>query len=228
MMVFIHQPEYFPWVGFFDKLSECDLCVILDSVQFEDGGFQNRNRIRTREGWRWITVPIVHRFPQRIDEVKVVDTLWRDAHLRMIEEEYRRAQYYRKYAPMVESILSRQWESLAELTTTTIQKVADELGINTRMVLSSSLKSGGKKNELLVGICKEVEGDCYLAGSGGSRYMNEKAFAENGISIRWHKYEHPVYKQAFEGFQPFMSVLDILFNEGENALSIIKSGERPS
>jgi hypothetical protein len=225
MITLIHQPEYMPWMGFFDKMSKSDVFVIYDNVQFERNGFQNRNRIRTSDGWKWLTVPVMHKYPQLIKDVQVSGTKWRDDHIKSIYFSYSNAPYFDEYFGRISDAINHGDSLLADLNIRLIETIADMLGIKPRLVRSSEIQyEGSEKNEKLVSICKALGSDAYLSGRGGQAYCDEKSFANAGLKLLWHEYSHPVYDQKFGRFEPFMSVLDIIFNHGPASKDIILKG----
>lgn len=225
MIVFVHQPEYVPWLGFFDKLARCDLFVIYDDAQFVHGGYHNRNRIRTSKGWRWITIPIVHHHPQMIKDVRISGSQWVKEHLQVLAQNYEKAPFFRTYFSIIEDALNFDHELLIGLNLHLLRNIAEALGINVEMIRSSEFPyHGQEKNEKLISMCKFMGADSYLSGSGGKAYVDEKAFSEANIKLQWHKYLHPTYTQSFEGFQANMSIVDLLFNVGPQAKDVILSG----
>lgn len=227
MIVSIHQPEYLPWLGFFDKMAKSDVFVILDNVQFQKNGFQNRNKIKTSRGWQWLTVPIIRKFPQSISEVKIDNTTkWWKKHLTALKVNYAKSEYLREYLPFFEEVYKKRWEFLADLNIFLIKKLAELFGIKTKIEISSSLNVVGSDTEHLVGICKKLNAKTYLSGEGGKKYIDVTLFEKEGIELRFREYEHPVYPQQHEknGFISNMSAVDLLFNCGESAIDVIKSG----
>ncbi len=225
MIVSIHQPEYLPWLGFFNKLTYSDVFVILDDVQFEKGSFQNRNKIRTPNGWNWLTIPILHKFPEEIKDVKINGTDWKETHMKALWMNYKNAPYFNEYFFILKEAYSRDWESLADLNIYLIKRLAEILDIEISIIKSSSMSiEKNNKNEHLIDICKFLGADTYLCGQGGKTYINEELFNKNRIKILFYDYKHPIYHQRFYGFVPYMSVVDLLFNLGKEAKSIISSG----
>jgi hypothetical protein len=227
MRVFVHQPEYLPWLGFFDKLARCDVYVVYDDAQYQHGGFHNRNRIRTPAGWEWLTVPIMHGHPQTLKDVKIYGDQWRAKQVNMIKTHYRKAPYFLEYYPLIEEALLFTHKLLINLNLHLIRSIAGVLGIDVHMLRSSEFPyDGAEKNEKLVSMCKFIGADTYLSGSGGRSYINEELFNQSGICVQWHSYEHPHYHQAFGGFEPNLSVIDLLFNRGPESKEIILGGGR--
>jgi hypothetical protein len=225
MILFVHQPEYIPWLGFFDKLARCDTFVIYDDAQFQHGGFHNRNKIRTANGWEWLTVPIMHGHPQNIKDVKIAGSQWKKKHLSAIMHNYEKTPYFEEYFPLIEDAVNFNHELLIGLNIHLIKILAEILNIKVNMVRSSEFPYCGKeKNEKLVSMCKFIGADTYLSGSGGKGYINEDMFSEAKIKVQWHNYEHPCYDQKVGGFQPNMSIIDLLFNVGPRAKETILQG----
>lgn len=224
MTIVIHQPEYLPWLGFFDKIDKCDLFVILDHVQFQRG-FINRNKIKTPTGWQWLTVPVIHRFPQKIIEVKINNqTNWRNQHWMALTKNYGKAPYFKNYAEFFKHTYEHEWELLVDLDIYLIRNLMKFLGLETPIEISSSLNVKGKSTEMLINICKALGGDTYLSGPGGKNYMSMKKFEEEGIKVIFQEFQYPTYPQRFEkaGFQSHMSIVDLLFNCGEKSLKVIR------
>ncbi len=225
MIVFVHQPEYIPWLGFFDKLARCDTFVIYDDAQYQHGGFHNRNRIRTSRGWEWLTVPIVHGHPQTIKNVKISGDNWKDKHLNAISLNYQKTPFFKEYFPIIKEAIKSNQQYLMNVNLHLIEAIADLLNIKVHMVRSSEFPyCGHEKNEKLISICKYLGAETYLSGSGGRTYVRESLFREAEIRLYWHNYLHPIYKQYFEGFEPNMSIVDLLFNLGPRAKEIVMAG----
>jgi hypothetical protein len=225
MIVYVHQPEYIPWLGFFDKLARCDTYVIYDDVQYQHGGFHNRNRIRTSSGWEWLTVPINHGHPQIIKDVKISGADWRNKQLTKIRQNYAKTPFFKDYFNILSKEIGFNQEYLIQLDLCLINTIADLLKIKVKTVRSSELPYCGKeKNEKLIALCKHLGADTYLSGSGGKSYIDETLFKQAKITVQWHSYNHPAYKQLFDSFQPNMSIIDLLFNAGSEAKNILLSG----
>ena len=224
MIVAVHQPQYLPWLGYFAKIDRADVFVLLDTVQFKKNEWQNRNRIKTADGWQWLTVPVTYRFPQRIHEVAVNNReRWQHKQRQAIVSNYRKAPCWDSIAPFIEEILTPQWDCLAALNIATVRKLAKILGIETPLYVASELPAFPEDpDERLIAVTKHFGADTYLAGSGGRDYMNLDRYEQNGIKVLFQEYRHPVYEQRFGAFEPFMSVVDLLFNHGKESLSILR------
>lgn len=232
MKIAIAQPTYLPWLGYFDLLDQVDRFVLLDSVQFERQSWQQRNRIKTPQGLAWLTVPVVFRgrLSQTIADVNIrVPDFWQD-HLRAIELNYRRAPYFNRYFDELRERveISAASLSLPHLTITLLRWFAEVLGIPTPTMRSSELVVQGRRTELLAEICTSLGASAYLSPFGAYEYLLDELpiLTARGIGVSFHNYVHPVYRQMFPPFQPYTCILDLIFNEGEKALEIIRSGRR--
>ncbi|MBT4485516.1 MAG: WbqC family protein [Candidatus Latescibacteria bacterium] len=228
MIVSIHQPNFLPWLGFFDKMDCSDVFVLLDCVQFEKNGWQNRNRIKTARGWNWLTVPVQHKFGTTIAETRVADTVkWQKKHLNSLVTNYSKAPYFNNYIDYYHDMYSKRWIFLAELCNSFIHDFAEKIGIETRMLTVSSPEEWpDDPNQRLVSIVKKFGGDVYLAGAGGRNYIKEKHFKEAGIKVVFQDYSPIEYPQLYSEFIPGLAIVDALFNVGEDTLKIIRKGRR--
>jgi hypothetical protein len=223
MIAAIHQPQYLPWIGYFDKIDRADVFIVLDNVQYKKNEWQNRNRIRTSQGWQWITVPVLYKYPDKINIVKVNNTVdWRRKHVNALVSNYSRAGYFKTYFDFFEETFSHDWEYLADINIRVIQYLNNALGINKEIILASKLSASEEPNERLIDICRHVQADTYLSGKDGAKYMNLEKFAQANIKVLFQDFHHPVYSQLYPTFEPFMSVIDILFNHGPQSLKIIR------
>jgi hypothetical protein len=223
----IHQPQYLPYLGFFHKLNQCDIFVVMDTVQFERRGVQHRNKIKTSQGAQWITVPVCHRSreEERINTMEInLEFPWSRKHWQAIITNYVRAPYFEKYSPGLEQIFKQEWVNLCELNMAMMTWVMEILEINKPIVYMSQLDVTGKKSELLINICQAVGATAYLSGIGGRQYMDMLAFADAGIDVFWQEFSYPTYEQMFPelGFVPNLSILDTLFCCGSDTQQFLK------
>jgi hypothetical protein len=218
MIVAGHQPNYLPWLGFFDKMRRSDLFIIEDNVQFERQGFTNRNKIMTVNGVRWLSVPVEHaNKPLLINEVRIAnreEPKWGSRHWLTLKHSYCNAPYWRDYYDFFEDTYAREWTMLIDLNMHLIKGIMRFLDIDKPMIMASSLGAKGKKSELIIAQCKAVGAKVQLAGVGGKEYINHKRFEEEGIKLIFQEFEHPCYTQTRSGFIPNLSVVDYLFCTG--------------
>jgi WbqC-like protein family len=215
----IHQPNYLPWVGFFDKLRRSDVFVLLDEVQYPRGrSVANRNRIRTANGALMLTVPVST--PQGSQgkalyrEIRFADLAWRRKHLRTIDQAYSRARHFDRLYPELRALIERI-DSFCDLNVALIRWMADSLGIATRIALMSELGSDfGSQNQLIIKLATATGCTEYLSGAGGAAYNDAALLAEAGVTLRYQDFQAPRYPQLGEGFLPDLSALDMLLNCG--------------
>jgi hypothetical protein len=224
LIVAIHQPQYLPWLGYFDKINKADVFCYLDNVQYKKNEWQNRNRIKTARDWQWITVPVLYRFPQKINEVKINNTVqWKKKHLQALITNYSKAPFFKEYINFFKSIYSKDWEFLSELNICLIDNIREMLSVKKgKTVFASDLHLSADPTDRLIDICKSVGGDIYLSGQDGARYMNLERFKERGVDVIVQNFKHPVYSQLYGSFQSHLSVVDLLFNCGPDSLGKIE------
>jgi len=223
MLITIHQPQYLPWLGYLDKIDKADVFVILDNVQYKKNEWQNRNRIKTAQGCQWITVPVLYRFQEKINEVRINNRAnWSRKHLQALITNYSKSTYFENYKSFFEDIFSRSWNRLVDINIEIIKFLISALGLKTKLVIASDLKLREEPTERLIDICKTLNGNKYLAGKDGDKYMNLELFDKEGIEIIFQDFKHPVYNQPFGDFKPYMSSIDLLFNCGDNSLEILR------
>ncbi|SOC30130.1 WbqC family protein [Thalassospira xiamenensis] len=218
MIVSIHQPAYLPWLGYFEKIKQSDLFLYLDTVQFQKGSFQNRNRIRTKEGWIWQTVPVQTKgkhFEQVIAGVAINNKLpWQAKHWSAISQNYSKAPFSADWLARIEPFYHVRYERLSDLCWDMMMMFNKVMNITIPIQKTSEmLPVGGSKSDLILNLCRSVKADTYLSGSQGRGYLDEGSFAEAGISIVYQDYQHPTYSQAYPGFVPNMGIIDLLMNE---------------
>ena len=227
--VAIHQPNYSPWIGFFQKMALADIFVILDNVQFSKDSYTQRTKIRTKEGWIWLTIPIEKKYYfKRIKEVYLPQNdKWIKKHKLSILSNYSKAPFFD--IDFIERYYTNSFKKLREFNEFGILYLKDEFGIKTEIVRASELDVDDnlKSTDLLVDLVKKVGGDYYISGLGGKRYMEESKFKEEGITLEYFEFEPFKYQQRWEGFEQYMSAIDLLFNAGNNGRSgLAKSREK--
>jgi len=220
MIIAIHQPNYLPYLGFFDKMKQSDIFLIYDDAQFNKEDFQHRNRIRIYHGWKYLTVPVKKkRIPIRKirirNELAVKGTTWQESHLKEIEDNYNATSYYALYEDRLEAIYTDKYDKLIDLNMNLINFLKDAFDIKTKIILASELGFASRSTERLVDITDSLGGDVYLSGPAGHDYLDVSLFESRGINVEFQDFKHPVYKQRYDGFIPNMSAIDALFNVGK-------------
>lgn len=215
-----------PWLGYFDKMDKSDIFVFIDDVQYKRREYQNRNRIKTSQGRQWLTVPVADRYLQKINEVPINNTVdWRKKHLHALELNYKRAPYFEELMPRFREFYRQGWQTLSQLNIACVLLLKDMLKIRAEVRISSEMEGlSDDPNGRLIDICRKLGSVTYLAGRDGRNYMDLKMFEDAGINVLFQEFSHPVYPQLFDGFEYFMSVIDLLFNYGNNSLEIIRGG----
>lgn len=220
-MVAVHQPNFFPWLGYFDKIARSDVFVFLDHVQLPKtgGGWSNRVRMLVAGEPRWVTAPIRRAFHgvAPINEIEWADEQpWRAKLVRTLAANYAKAPYYRETMGWLEPLIQMPEGNLARYNMAVIRAIADRIGLrHDHCMTSSSLDGQGQANELLIDLTRKVSGDCYMCGGGASGYQDEDAFAAAGLELRHQGFKHPVYVQAGQQeFAPGLSIVDALMSLG--------------
>lgn len=226
MRVSILQPGYLPWLGFFEQMYKSDTFVLYDDVQYDKHGWRNRNRIKTAHGVRWLTVPVLFslKAPSRIKDIKIDNTQnWQKNHFLSIKQNYSTAPFFNAYVDMFEEAhLKKRWNYLLDIDLFFIFRLTTCLGMGHKnIVISSALNVKGDRIEKLINICKIFKADIFYEGAAGKNYIPDAAFSMNGINVEFQDYKHPVYTQLYGEFVPYLSVIDLLFNHGEESLSIL-------
>lgn len=233
MLLSGHQPNYLPYPGFFHKMLQADKFVIVDNTQFVKRGpfgWIHRNRIRTRDGWMWLTVPVLTKgkFTQKINETLIDNKLpWQRKHWKSIEIHYARAPFFRRYQDPLREVYERKWENLAELNTELIRRLMDLLEIRKELRIASREGIEGRSTDLVIDMCRKMGADAYLSGVHGQDYLQQEKFRAAGIRLVFQKFDPPQYSQCQPGpFVPNLSIIDLIFNCGPESGDILRrSGE---
>lgn len=225
MIVTGHQPNYLPWLGYFEKIIRSDIFVVMDNVQYSTGSYLNRNKIRIPKGEMWLSVPVKYKDNEdmelRFIEINY-DVKWAESHWKSICFNYKKTPFFEKYYDFFEGYFSTKWGNLVELNMAFINFVLKELDAKTSVVYASNYAEiTGRKGDLVLSFCKAFSADLYYSGPSGKNYLNEEDFKSNNIDIYYHNYIHPTYKQRYSGFSPGMSILDLLMNHGPDCKGIL-------
>lgn len=230
--VAIAQPTFLPWLGWFDLADQADFLVLLDDVAFSKQSWQQRNRIKTPDGLSYLTVPIrtAGKFGQRICDTEIISDRFVNKTLRTVAQNYRRAEHFERYFPEFSVVLEKSVASgnLCALNCGLIDWLATQLGVATPSVRSSELGVGGKRGNHVAMLCELVGAETYISPAGAEDYLidDRAEFDQRAIAVELHVYEHPVYRQCFQPFEPYASAIDLLLNEGDRAGPILRSGRR--
>mgnify|MGYP001240687622 FL=1 len=222
--VIIRQPGYLPNLGFFKKIQSCDTFVFLDDVQFVKDRFDSRNQILTKNGKVWLTVPLKRPvFKKNLNDILISnENYWNLDHLNLIHDAYCNSRFFEMYWDSIKKILQKRWTKLIDLNMELIDYFISILEIETKTAFSSKLKKSLNQSQRLLDICNHFDASCYISGASGKEYLDEKIFNKSGIEIIYENFQHPVYNQLHKPFVENLSILDLLFNEGDNSKKILE------
>jgi hypothetical protein len=227
MKCVILQPSYIPWRGYFDQVNRADVFVFYDDVQYDKHGWRNRNQIKTSRGRQWLTIPVhscgVVEKSIPINRVEIDwSRSWSESHWKALTYAYGRAPFFHKYAPLLEAFYQRRDVLLADFTIELTIALARQLGIShTRFLRSSELRAGGQKTDRLVQLLTQVGADHYISGPSAKDYLESDKLASAGITLEYMDYNYPEYPQLYPPFDPNVSILDLLYMIGPDAMEYI-------
>jgi hypothetical protein len=228
--VAIVQSCYIPWKGYFDLIAAVDEFILFDDRQYTRRDWRNRNKIKTREGAQWLTIPVQTkgRYEQRIDETLVSDPRWSSRHWKTIVANYAAAPHF----DVFRELFARTYEELSDepylsrVNRRLLEVAAEALGITTRLTWSTEYETRGSKTDRLVSLCEAAGATEYVSGPRARAYLDEERFAERGIDVCWFDYAgYPEYPQLHPPFEHAVTVLDLIFNTGKAATSYMKAVE---
>tara|TARA_Y100001933_G_C18767307_1_gene466638 strand:+ start:36 stop:698 length:663 start_codon:yes stop_codon:yes gene_type:complete len=219
------QPTYLPWIGYFSLIKNVDTFVFLDSVQFAKRSWQQRNKIKTNNGTKWLTVPVLSKGKR---EQLIKDTIIYNEsnfckdHIKSIEFNYCKAKYFKPESNSLFNILRSNSDYIADLNIEIIRYLSQRLRIKTKFIRSRDLDCKGSKADLLASICSILHATEYISPPGSKDYLEvSDAFKKLDILVNYFEYKHPIYDQLWGDFLPYMSAIDLLFNCGDNAIKYI-------
>ena len=225
----ISQPTYLPWYGYFALIDYVDEFVFLNDVQFDKRSWQSRNYIKTSNDKLLLSanVKTKGKFSQNINEVQLINyDIFSTNHLKSIKLNYKKSKYFDLYFNEIKKIFDKRFDKLQDLNIEIINKINELLGIKKKILFSSEFNSNKKnfyKDEYLLEICKKVDAEIYISTIGAKKYLSKsKLFINKNIFIKYFEMNKFVYSQPNGQFVPNLSVLDILFNEGKEALNILR------
>ena len=226
MILTAHQPVYMPWLGLFHKIALADLFCYFDIVQYQRKDYNNRNKIKTSNGELWLSVPVESKnhLNKNVSKILIVQGNWVKKHLKSIELNYKKTPFFKDYFPELQSILINESKnSLGNLNLKLLEYFMECLSIDTQIVKASDYSFDGIGSDLVLDMCVRLGADSYIFGEQGKNYADIKAFKEIEIVVEFQNYIHPVYRQRGRDFLPYMSIIDLLFNEGDKSYDILMS-----
>lgn len=225
--VAILQSNYIPWKGYFDLINMVDEFILYDDMQYTKRDWRNRNKIQTPQGLKWLSISVVvkGKYFQKISETKISDKDWGKKHWAMIKQNYSKAPYFKEYKDIFEELyLNCNEEYLSQINYKFILAICKILGITTNIRWSSEFDRIDGQTEKLLGICKDCNADIYLSGASAQDYFDMELAKKENIEVEWMDYGgYKEYHQMFEPFEHGVSILDLIFNEGSNAIMLMKS-----
>jgi len=225
MIVSINQPAYMPWLGYFDRINKSDVHIVLDNVQFEKNSVVNRNKIKTNQGWSWLTIPVKTKgeFGNLVIKDLEIDNTqkWQHKHYVSLLNFYKKSTYFGEHNIWLEQFYKKEWKNLGPMLDISLKYLIKALGISTPLLNSSEMVAKGKKSDYILNLCLEAGATTYLSGPFGRDYLDIDRFVRKGINVDFHDYSHPEYRQIYGEFIPYMSIVDLIFNEGPRSLEIL-------
>lgn len=220
----ILQPSYLPWLGYLEQIARCDVFVLYDDVQYDKGGWRNRNRIKTPNGPLWLTVPVLLKgegFPLIRDVHINTSQPWAKTHLKTLAQYYNKAPFFREYFAELETLLMEGNNKLADLDREVLAWMCSKFAIATPLAWSSELDVQGDRIDRLIAIVRHYGGDIFYEGAAGRDYIPVERFEDQGVRVEFQNYQHPVYPQLHGPFVSHLSAIDLLFNHGPSSRGIL-------
>lgn len=227
MILTAHQPVYLPWLGLFHKIALADAFCYFDNVQYQIKDFNGRNKIKTINGPIWLTVPVKSKGyrDKKINDIEIDNSQdWSKKHWKTIFLNYKKAPFFENYADFFEDVYKRDWKYLSELNEYMLKWFLGQLDIKVEYSKASELHFEGYKSDFVLDMCKKLKADLYIFGALGKDYANSEKFEKAGVKLYFQDYKHPVYPQLHDKFEPYMSVIDLLFNCGSESKNILMEG----
>ena len=221
------QPSYIPWRGYFDIIQRSDVFVFHDDIQYTKQDWRNRNRIKAAQGVTWLTIPIQKQTVSGPINEALIDNAqrWSGKQWRMIDAAYKKSPHFRDYRTFFEEIYNREWTHLSEMCIVLTKQICEWLNIETELMRSSDLDITGAKTDRLVQMCEQLGTRHYLSGPSAKDYIETEKFDAIGTSVEYIAYDYPEYPQLHGEFRGDLSIIDLLFNCGEESPRYIWNDE---
>jgi hypothetical protein len=218
-IIVAHQPQYFPYLGIYNKILKSKKFIILDDVKFKAEAWHAKTIIKdNNDRIIQLTIPCSKKssMSRNIKDIKIADHRWKIKHLKTIEYIFQNTKYFNETYSIMSNILSQKSDYLADYTIPSITIFLEKLGYSKDKVFiqSKEEKIEGKKNDFLINLTKKFGGDEFLSGQGGKSYIDEHKFLKNNISHNFNDFKHPKYFQSGKNFLPNLSIIDATFNIG--------------
>lgn len=222
----ILQSSYIPWKGYFDLINMVDEFVFFDTAQYTKNDWRNRNKLKTKQGVIWLTIPVKQSsLSKKISEAEISDLRWAEKHWKTISQNYSKASFFRNYKDVFEDFYVNNLDrDLSSINSRLIKLINSILCIDTKITWSSDYELIEGKTEKILGICEQAGADIYLSGPAAKDYFDMNLAEQKGIQVEWMDYSgYPEYQQLSEPFEHSVTILDLIFNEGPNAKNFMKS-----
>lgn len=221
------QSNYIPWRGYFDLINSVDEFILYDDVQYTRRDWRNRNTIKSAAGVIWLTIPVEvkGKYFQKIRDTVVADKKWAHDHWRSVVHNYSKAAYFSEYEELFQDLyLGSEETLLSQINYRFIMAICRILGITITISWSMDYQLSGDKTERLVNLCRQAGATNYISGPAAKAYLDESLFEREGISVAYMDYSgYREYAQLYPPFQSQVSIIDLIFNEGPNAVNYLKS-----
>jgi hypothetical protein len=230
-IVAIHQPNFFPWLGYFDKINKSDIFIFLDDVQFpkKGGNWTNRVQLMVFGSPKWMTSTIERDYSgtKNINEIKInTKDNWKHKFFKTLDQSYKKYPFHSQIIPTIEQLVFNEEQNLSKYNINTIKVILDHLEIDSKKLrLSSELKQEGSSNQLLINLTKSLSCNIYMCGGGADGYQTKELFEKNNVKLLHQEFVHPKYnQQKQQEFVKGLSIIDCLMNIGwEETSYIIKN-----
>ena len=226
----ILQSNYIPWKGYFDIMGSVDEFIIYDEMQYTKNDWRNRNKIKTTNGLIWLTIPVkIEKLNQKINETKIADNKWYIKHKNSLQTNYGKATKFKECKDFIFNIYEQasRLDYISEINYTFLNEINKFLKISTKISFSTDYNIGDGKTERLINICKQSNSNIYLSGPSAKNYIDEALFTKNNINLEWFDYiGYKEYEQLYPPFEHGVSILDLIFNTGEDAYKYLKSTKK--
>lgn len=208
----MHQSQYIPWPPYLKKIASVDVFILMDSVQYQKNGLQNRNQVRDKNGAFWLTIPVTGALEDTIAQKRLASPAWREKHWKSLASAYGRAPRWSEHAEALRALYARDYATLGEVNDAFLGFMLGALGVKTKVVKLSALPASGAKTGLVVSACKAAGADVYVSGTGAKDYLEESAFEAAGLRLEYEESKPPSYPQFHGAPVPGLSMLDMMFN----------------
>ncbi|MGF1765962.1 WbqC family protein [Enterovibrio makurazakiensis] len=222
----ISQSNYIPWKGYFDMIAYVDEFILYDDMQYTKRDWRNRNQVKTPSGSQWITIPVKvkGKYFQKINETEIDSDAWVRKHWGTIVQNYKKAPYYDEVKSVLEPLyMDVKHYNLSQCNRKFIVAICEYLSIGTKILDSSDYDLVDGKSEKLLSICMQANASEYVSGPSARGYLDEKLFLDAGVKVTWFDYnDYPEYPQQWKGFEHYLSIIDLLFNNGKDSKEYMK------